>query len=75
VTTAVLRCAGGGVQIEEVDVATPRGKLLARRLTAAVPFDEGLLVTGPNGSGTLLLVLIASSVPLWQTQSNHNCLV
>ena len=52
-TTAVLRCAGGGVQIEEVDVATPRGKVLARRLTAAVPFDEGLLVTGPNGSGAL----------------------
>ena len=47
------------MQIEEVDVATPRGKVLARRLTVAVPFDEGLLVTGPNGSGALPPLVLA----------------
>lgn len=59
------------MQIEEVDVATPKGKVLARRLTAAVPFDEGLLVTGPNGSGALLLVFMCKPVPWWQTTLMH----
>ena len=41
----------GGVEIKEVDVATPAGRVLARRLTLAVRRGRGLLVTGPNGSG------------------------
>lgn len=53
--TSHAPCAGSGsVQIEEVDVATPKGKVLARRLSAAVRPGEGLLVTGPNGSGAWL---------------------
>lgn len=46
--------AGGSddvVELEGVDVATPKGKVLARRLSLAVRRGEGLLVTGPNGSG------------------------
>lgn len=35
-------------------MATPKGKVLARRLTASVRNGHGLLVTGPNGSGAPL---------------------
>jgi ABC-type uncharacterized transport system fused permease/ATPase subunit len=34
-----------------VDVITPAGKLLARRLSLRVLPGRSLLVTGPNGSG------------------------
>jgi hypothetical protein len=70
-SNAGLRRAGGGIQIEEVDVATPRGKVLARRLTAAVPFDEGLLVTGPNGSGALPLIIECKPCATFPDAGNH----
>lgn len=36
-----------------MDVATPAGRVLARRLTLTVRPGQGLLFTGPNGSGAL----------------------
>lgn len=40
-----------GIEFASVDVITPGGKLLARRLSLAVQPGRSLLVTGPNGSG------------------------
>ena len=39
------------IEFDGVDVVTPAGKLLARRLSVAVAPGRSLLVTGPNGSG------------------------
>jgi len=39
------------IEFDGVDVVTPAGKLLARRLAFAVTPGRSLLVTGPNGSG------------------------
>lgn len=35
----------------QVDVKTPKGKVLARQLSMKVEAGHSLLVTGPNGSG------------------------
>ena len=39
------------IEFDGVDVVSPAGKLLARRLSFAVSPGKSLLVTGPNGSG------------------------
>ena len=35
----------------QVDVKTPKGKMLARQLSLRVEAGHSVLVTGPNGSG------------------------
>ena len=47
----------------QVDVVTPNGKLLARRLSLLVQQGHSVLVTGPNGSGKSSLFRILGG--LW----------
>eukprot|EP00897_Mesotaenium_endlicherianum_P010717 jgi/Mesen1/9674/ME000674S09277 len=42
---------GDEIAFRNVDVVTPAGKLLARKLTLRIRPGQSLLVTGPNGSG------------------------
>jgi len=43
----------------QVDVKTPKGKMLARQLTLKVERGHSLLVTGPNGSGKSSIIRCA----------------
>ncbi|EIE25187.1 hypothetical protein COCSUDRAFT_65142 [Coccomyxa subellipsoidea C-169] len=51
------------IQFKDVDVVTPNGKLLARRLSLLVQQGHSVLVTGPNGSGKSSLFRILGG--LW----------
>lgn len=57
--------AGDDVSFVDVDVVTPGGKILARRLTFQVSQGASLLVTGPNGAGkTSLFRLLGGLWPM-----------
>ena len=56
-------CAG----LLQVDVVTPNGKLLARRLSLLIEAGHSVLVTGPNGSGKSSLFRILGG--LWPLTS------
>lgn len=51
----------------QVDVVTPTGKLLARRLSLIIEQGHSVLVTGPNGSGKSSLFRILGG--LWPMTS------
>ena len=51
----------------QVDVVTPTGKLLARRLSLLIEQGHSVLVTGPNGSGKSSLFRILGG--LWPMTS------
>ena len=51
----------------QVDVVTPNGKLLARRLSLLIEEGHSVLVTGPNGSGKSSLFRILGG--LWPLTS------
>lgn len=51
----------------QVDVVTPTGKLLARRLSLCIEQGRSVLVTGPNGSGKSSLFRILGG--LWPMTS------
>ena len=51
----------------QVDVVTPTGKLLARRLSLLIEQGHSVLVTGPNGSGKSSLFRILGG--LWPLTS------
>jgi ABC-type uncharacterized transport system fused permease/ATPase subunit len=51
----------------QVDVVTPNGKLLARRLSLLIEQGHSVLVTGPNGSGKSSLFRILGG--LWPLTS------
>lgn len=40
----------------QVDVRTPKGKVLARQLSLKIGQGHSLLVTGPNGSGKTSII-------------------
>ncbi|CAL8461843.1 g1374 [Coccomyxa elongata] len=55
------------IEFKEVDVVTPNGKLLARRLSLLIEAGHSVLVTGPNGSGKSSLFRILGG--LWPLTS------
>ncbi|CAL5222677.1 g5077 [Coccomyxa viridis] len=55
------------IRFNEVDVVTPTGKLLARRLSLIIEQGHSVLVTGPNGSGKSSLFRILGG--LWPMTS------